>query len=231
MRKKSSDSRGGFSALEMTIAVMILSLLAGSLSLALQRMRGMTGSSSAQATLQDSAERALKRIALDLSRSGQVTLLGDSFPHLFDDGAATGAFAAHAHPPAAQSAVPGDPDFGPNREIVFVAPQEADPEGTYGRDVPDIDANGRLIWAATQFSYVVSTGADGVNRLERRTAAAAPIAIASNVERVVFDDNASSGFVIPLDSVRVRLFFRKVDAQGVLHRHQAEQIIKLRNGV
>ncbi|HUR29337.1 MAG TPA: hypothetical protein VM509_14205 [Planctomycetota bacterium] len=231
MRHRKIDARGGFSALELTIAVMLLALLAGSLSLALQRMRGMTGSSSARATLQDSAERALKKISTDLSRSGQLTLLGDKFPYLFDEGAATGAFAAHAHAPATHHAAAGDPDFGPNREVVFVAPRESDPEGTYGDDVPDIDASGRLIWDAAQFSYVVVTGADGANRLERRTNAASPVTIASNVERVVFDDNASSGFVIPVDSVRVRLFFRKVDAQGVLHRHQAEQIIKLRNGV
>ena len=51
------------------------------------------------------------------------------------------------------------------------------------------------------------------------------------LERIQFDDTTSSGFVLPVDTVRVRLFFRKVDGDGTLHRYSAEQIIKMRNGV
>ncbi len=223
--------RAGFSALEMMIAVMLLSILAGSLTLVLKHMRELTLSSDAQSTMQNAAERAMKRIAGDMSRSGVVTLLGNNYPYLFDDGAATGAFAIHAHPAAAHQAVAGDPDFGPTREIVFAEPQENDLPGTYGNDVPDIDASANMIWDTVEFSYVLTTGPDGVNYLQRCIDGANPITIASNVERVVFDDNASSGFVLPVDSVRVRLYFRKVDAQGALNRCFAEQIIKLRNGV
>jgi hypothetical protein len=223
--------RAAFSALEMTIAVMLLSLLAGALTFAITHMRGLTTTSNAQALLQDSAERAMKRIVGDLSRSGAITLGGAVYPYLFDDGNAVGLFAAHAHAPATHHAVAGDPDFGPTREIVFALPQESDMPGTFGNDVPDIDANANLIWDAVDYSYVLVTGVDGVNYLQRCTDGASPITIATNVERVTFDDNTSAGFVLPVDSVRVRLFFRKVDATGTLHRYTAEQIIKMRNGV
>ena len=223
--------RSGFSVLEMMIAVTLLSLLAGSLSLVIMRMRSIAATSSSQSALQDSAERAMKLIVGDLSRSGAIMLAGDTYPYLFDDGAASGAFAAHAHAAAQHHAVAGNTDFGPTREIVFALPQESDPPGTYGNDVPDIDANSNLIWDVVEYSYVLVTGVDGINYLQRRTNGAAPVTIASNVERVVFDDNASSGFVLPVGSVRVRMFFRKVDSSGVLHRYNAEQIIKLRNGV
>ncbi len=231
--RKSIRNRGraGFSVLELMISVTLLSLLVGALSISLSQMRSLTSTSESQATLQDSAERAMKRIVADLSRSGALALAGDTYPHLFDDGAATGSFAIHAHAPAVHQAVAGDADFGPSREIVFVLPRESDPPGTYGNDVPDIDANANLIWDTVEYSYVLVTGADGVNRLQRRSDAGAPVDIASNLERVVFDDNASSGFAIPIDSVRIRLFFRRFDAKGVLHRYRAEQIVKLRNGI
>ncbi|HUR29334.1 MAG TPA: hypothetical protein VM509_14190 [Planctomycetota bacterium] len=217
--------------LEMMIAVGILSLLAGSLTIAVQRMRRMTTSSTARATLQDSAERALRSIARDLSRSGELVIGGVNYPYLFEDGDATGVFAVHAHAPATHHAVAGEPDFGVNREIVFALPQESDLPGSYGNDVPDIDASANMVWDPVVFSYVVVTGPDGVTALQRRSDGANPVTIATNVERVAFDDNLNSGFVLPVNSIRVRLFFRKLDAQGVLHRYGVEQIVKLRNGV
>lgn len=224
-------NRGGFSVLEMMISVTLLSLLAGSLTMIIVRMRSIAVTSSSQSTLQDSAERAMRLIVGDLSRSGAITLVGNNYPYLFDDGAAVAPFTVHAHAAAVHHAVAGSPDFGPTREIVFALPQESDAPGTYGNDVPDIDANANLIWDVVEYSYVLVTGVDGINYLQRRTAGAAPVTIASNVERVVFDDNASSGFVLPVDSVRVQLFFRKLDSSGVLHRYSAEQVIKMRNGV
>ncbi|HTF89003.1 MAG TPA: prepilin-type N-terminal cleavage/methylation domain-containing protein [Planctomycetota bacterium] len=223
--------RSGFSALEMMVAVTLLSILAGSLTMAIKHMRNLTSSSSVQSTLQLSAERAMKRIAADLSRSGTIAMPGGNVPFRFDDGNPITFFQNHAHAPAQHHAVAGDSDFGPSTELVFAQPQENDLPGSYGNDVPDIDANADLIWDAVEFSYVLITGPDGINYLQRRTDAANPVTIASNVERVVFDDQISSGNVLPVESLRVRLFFRKLDAQGVLHRHSVEQIIKLRNGV
>jgi prepilin-type N-terminal cleavage/methylation domain-containing protein len=217
-------SKGGFTLLELVVSFAILALLSVALSGALSGMNGLATGSSAGAQIQDAGERAMRLIRKDLQRSGFTTTAA-SYPYLFLDGAANAPFAGHAHAPPTHHAKPGDPDYGPNREIVFLQPQDADQD-----DVPDIDANGELIWDATEFSYVLITGVDGVNYLQRRIDGVAPRTIASNVERVTFDDNTTSGFAVPLDAVRVRLYFRKRDSRGVLHRHLCEAIVKLRNG-
>lgn len=79
-------------------------------------------------------------------------------------------------------------------------------------------------------SLVVNTRPDGFNYLEQRTNGGAPRTLARHVERVVFDDAASSGFQIPLGSVRVRLFFRRTDGRGNLIRYRNEAVVNLRNG-
>lgn len=219
-------ARSAFTVLEMLISLTLLGLLAGALTEALQTMRGLSNASNTQSTIQSAAEHALKLICGDLKRSGFVTVGGIDYPYLFDNGVVVPPFGAHAHPPALKDAVVGDADFGPNREIVFLQPRDNDVN-----DIPDLDAAGNLIWNPTEFSYIVRTGPDGVNYLQRRSNGAAPRTIASHIERIAFDSNASTGFVLPINSVRVRIFFRRVDAKGVLHRYAVESTCKLRNGI
>jgi prepilin-type N-terminal cleavage/methylation domain-containing protein len=214
--------RRGFTIIEMAISLTILGLFAGMLVHSLQRMQGLSNASSARSQLQDSGERALKQIGLDLKRSGFVTQFGLPYPGIFLNGAAP---APHAHPPAQTLAQPGDPDFGPSREIIFLQPADADGDG-----IPDLDANGNLIWDPREFSYVVITGPDGVNYLERRIDGAQPRMIARNVERIDFEDSTLSG-TVPLLCVRVRIFYRKVDQNGTMHMHSAESLVRLRNWI
>jgi len=169
-------------------------------------------------------ERAFARIIADLRRSGSVTVGANNYPYLFDDGNAGGTFAAHSHAPAQHEAQAGDPDFGSTREIVFALPADAD-----GNGVPDTDAAGNLVWGAAESSYVLVTRATGVNALERRTNAAQPEAVATYVERVAFDTNATD-ITIPLDAVRVRIYFRLQEPNGFLYRNFVETVVKLRNG-
>jgi len=214
-------ARAGFTLLEVVISAAILFLLAGTLVGALESMRGLTAASEVRSGLQDAGERALARIVADMRRSGFTP----NYPYLFDDGNAVGAFAAHAHAPAAKHAKPGQPDFGPSREIVFLQPADGDGDG-----IPDIDPTGNLVWDAQEFSYVLTTGADGINRLERRIDAANPRNVASHVERILFEDSASTGFAIPLEALRVTIFLRQRDEKGTVQRHQAEAVVRLRNG-
>jgi hypothetical protein len=115
-------------------------------------------------------------------------------------------------------------DFGPNREIVFLQPADAD-----GNAVPDVGADGNLVWSPNEISYVVVTGADGVNYLQRRVNAGQPLRIASHVERVVFDDQITSGFAIPPRSIRVQIFFREPDEEGSLIRYSTQALTRMRN--
>jgi hypothetical protein len=134
--------------------------------------------------------------------------------------------AVHAHAPAAKLAQPGDPDFGPNHEIVFVIPDDANGDG-----VPDIDANGDIVWSTDQISYVLVTRADGNNYVERRRNGVNNQKVVMNVERLVFDDTTSSGggAAVQVDTVRIQIHLRQVDPQGLVHRYVAQTSLRLRN--
>jgi len=227
-------TRAGFTMVEVAIAATILILIAGSLITALDGLRGVTITGSSQTKLQAAGERALTSIIADIKRSGAVVQGGNNYPFIFEAGDASetvfgvpiGGFGVHTHAPAAKAAQPGDLDFGANREMVFLQPADANADGR-----PDLDVNGALIWDAREFSYVVVTGAvDGRNYLQRRTDGVAPRTVASGVERLVLDDSASSGFAIPLDSIRVQLFLRDVDEKGITHRYTAQAVVRMRNG-
>jgi len=222
---RAKDRRAGFTLLDLLIGVMLLLILVGGLTQSLAGMSRNATYASLDGELQSQAERALRMIIAGLRVSGFATMGGDAYPHLFLDGDAQMAYAANAHAPATHTAGSGDADFGPSREIVFLQPADADQDNR-----PDIDGNGRLVWSPSQFSYVLVTRADGVNVLQRRIDGLAPREVAQHVERVAFDDNTTSMNQVPLDAIRVRIWFRKLDDQGALHRYFTEAVVKLRNG-
>ena len=43
--------------------------------------------------------------------------------------------------------------------------------------------------------------------------------------------NNAFNFAIPLSAVRIRIFLRQVDSQGVVHRYQTDATVQLRNGL
>jgi prepilin-type N-terminal cleavage/methylation domain-containing protein len=234
-RRHARGPGGGFTLFEMLIAVVILLALAGSLTTALHGQKGLTTAGDTDARLQEAGERILKSILTDMKRSGMVTL-GNAYPFLFNEGDATAdwqgvatpGFAAHAHPPPAHAAQPGDPDFGVTREIVFVLPQDAD-----GDQVPDVDPNGQLLWGPNELSYVLVTRADGINYLERRVDGANGRVVGMFVERIAFDTNASTQLSpdpVPLGSIQVQVFLRQVDQQGLVHRYVARGLVRMLNG-
>ena len=217
--------RAGFALLELMIGVMILLVLVATLTQSLRSLSQGTAVTDVDGDLQTQAERALRSIIGSLKPSGFVTVGGNTFPYLFQDGNATGAYAASAHAAPNHTAAADDADFGPNREIVFVQPADAD-----GDNRPDLDAGGQMVWSTDQCAYVVVARRDGSNVLQKRVNGGAGRMVASHVERVTFDDNTSSGFQVPLRAIRVRIWLRERDAHGSLHRYFTEAVVKLRNG-
>lgn len=224
-RSRPARRRAGTTIIELAIGASLLLLLVGTLTETLRSLKRGTVDAGIDSQFQAQGQLALRTIVDDLKRSGFATVGGNDFPNLFLDGDAQGAFAAHAHVPAVHAAVAGDPDFGPSREMVFLQPADVDDD-----DRPDLDGAGRLVWSADQFSYVLVTRNDGVNVLERRINGGAGRRIVHHVERITFDDNTTSVGVVPLRAIRVRIWFRRLDERGALHRLFVEAVVNLRNG-
>lgn len=213
---------------EMAISITILAILSGALAQSVEGVRNLTVSSNRRSTLQVMGNRALLDIVQDLKNSGNVTIGGLEYPYLFVPGNAIPAFQAHDHVAAVSNGAAGDADFGNSREIVFRIFDWA-PDAVTGEMEPNVSVDGALIWDAAEISYRLTTRADGTNYLERLVNGANPRIIAHHVERVVFDDDESSGFEIPLGSIRVRLWMRDVDGTGQVQRYFTETVVALTN--
>ncbi|MBK9388120.1 MAG: type II secretion system protein [Planctomycetes bacterium] len=227
MRNRRAGANAGFTLTEMLIAATILIGLAGVIAGTMGGLSTMTFSGSVQNQLQDMGERSLSAILDDLRRSGWVTRDGQVYPAFIEDGQTEQSWLLqHRHLPPLRSAHRGEPDFGPSREPVFVLPADADRNNR-----PDVDINtGELSWDTRHFSYVLVPGPNGHNVLERRIDGGMPQVIAHHVERFTVEDAAETGFEVPLKALRVRLWFRKQDSGGVVHRHRVEAVVQLRNG-
>ncbi len=221
--------RVGATVLEVAISSLLMLMTAGATVRSVMDMKGAATITSASTKLTEQGERALARIIDDLRRSGFVAVGGRTYPHLFEDGIAGFDFAAHGHVPAEQSVSAEDPDYVTPRSIVFLQPADDDPVGTAGHGRPDVDVNGRLVWGAAEFSYLV-VSVNGRNQLQRRTNGGSPRVIASDVEWVRFDDAATPGVDLPANALRVRLALRTVDAQGRVVTWNGDATVRLRNG-
>jgi len=224
---KSSGKSAGFTFTEMMISATILVGLAGIIAGTMGGLSTMTVSGSVQNQLQDMAERALSSILDDLRKSGWVTKDSHVFPAFFEDGAPEPEWLQpHAHLAPIRTARLGEVDYGPSREIVFLAPADSDNDNR-----PDVDMNtGQMAWDTRHFSYVLVPGPNGHNQLERRIDGGMPQVVAHHVERMTIEDSEATLFEIPLKAVRVRLWLRKNDSGGVIHRHRVEAVVQLRNG-
>jgi prepilin-type N-terminal cleavage/methylation domain-containing protein len=223
----------GFTFVEISIAMTILVIVLSALAWAIDGMRGLAESAQERSSLQTAGQAALLEIMSDLSRSGVTTqavdvdgdLVDVRFPVIYEGGDPGEEFPDHVHAPAVENAAPGEPDFGRDREILFLLPRDADADRR-----PDLDEDGNLLWGAQVISYVLVTRQDGSNYLERRVDGAAPRIVARFVERVLFEDAANAAYEIPLGSVRVRIFLRKLDAFGHVQRYFTEAVVALKNG-
>jgi len=228
-RSQRAHGRSGTTIVEIAIASTVLLMTAGATITAISDMRGAALIATTSSQLSEKGERAMAQIIEDLARSGVATRDGNVYPHLFDNGDADTAFDHHDYVCATQAAEPGDPDYVVTRSIVFLQPADNDPLGDPEHGRPDVDANGRLVWDASEFSYVVVT-INGRNYLQRLTDAGSPATICSDVEWIRFDDSTTPGVNTPLDALRVRLGLRAVDGDGRALTWTSSAVVRLRNG-
>jgi hypothetical protein len=117
----------------------------------------------------------------------------------------------------------GGPD-GQSRLAVYRLPELTEDPGTR-RTTAVLDEDGERVW--DERSFRLELGDDG--RLLRTADGEQPVTIARHVRRIVVDDNASSGYTVPLDALRVRMDFARTDGSGRSLRLSREWTVQLRN--
>jgi len=225
------QSRRGLSLVDLAISLTIFFVVVGSYTRAVSSIRTETAGGSVRSSLAGAGNRAIRRIVDDIRYSGFVTVGGDDYPYVFTNGDADGAFDDLDHPaplmiPNEAGAAPANagPALPVAREVVFLLPDDADADGR-----PDLDADGWARWGGELISYVlVPDGAS--NRIERHVDGVRDRTIARNVSSMLIDTPESSGFVVPLGCVRVRITLSDFDADGRRLDHEVEALVRLRNG-
>ena len=230
MRQRQTRRRG-FQMVDLAISLTIFFVVVGSFTRAISSVQSEVSSSSARTSLARAGNRALRAIVDDIRYSGFATVAGNDFPHVFTNGDAAAPFDAHDH--AVPVVVPDSPSdaivaAGPgaivSREAIFLLPSDAN-----GAGPPDLDANGQARWGNAEVSYVLVP--DGTsNRIERRVDGVQDETIARNVSALFIDTPASSGFVVPLGCMRVRITLTSFNDDGQRLDHAVESVVRLRNG-
>ncbi len=221
-------TRGGFTVLEMMIAMTVLLLLFGSIAQSMGSMQRLQTSGSTESRLQRESERALSAVIADLRLAGRVEVPGTGlFPHVFTDGTPDPGFSDwHAHEPAPKTAELGDADFGADDGLILLLPQDFDGDGN--PDVSNVDNS--LLWGlGAEVSYTRQAQADGRNVLLRTVTDEVPRVIARDLEWIELTPGDALNLDVPLGCVRVRLFFRARSSTGVVHRARAEATVRMRN--
>jgi len=255
-------SQSGMTLIEVTLVASILAIMALMLVKSAQAMGRSTNRGNTRALLQLQGQRALQAIIDDLGSASVRTVNAKNFPYVYVGATASYPFEAHTHSLPTMAAIPGDADFGPLQEVVFVLPSDLDGDGRPDMDVdldgtPELDGNRDgilsenfddlngiwfpsqnsidpitgVVWGHDEYSVVLTTSPDGVNRLERRVngSEASARVIATHVERIQVDTPDTCQWTIPLNSVRVQLFFRRKDSRGTLFSYRAEVVVALKN--
>jgi hypothetical protein len=209
-------SVAGMTLVEAILSLAIFSSVLMSLGLVL-RWREANTLEMEEAALSVDLHEALAAMTSELSLSGFTP--DGVYPHLFEDGVPGDDFAAHAH---AAPEAPLSIGVTPSRDVVFVLPDDADEDG-----VPDLDADGSLIWATEERSVVIVPDADGMNRVELRIDGARSRVIARHAESLVVDDSSAVG--VPLGCLRLRLALSR-SVGGRRLSAAAERTVRLLNG-
>lgn len=209
-------SLAGMTLVEAILSLAIFSSVLLSLGLVL-RWREANTLQMEEAALSVDLHEALAAMTSELTLSGFTR--DGVYPYLFEDGVPGDGFAAHAH---AAPEAPVSIGVTPSREVVFVLPDDADGDG-----VPDLDADGSLVWATEERSLVILPDATGMNRVELRIDGGRTRVLARNAESLVVDDSSAVG--VPLGCLRLRLTL-SLDVGGRRLSAAAERTVRLLNG-
>ncbi len=186
LKKQRCAGRQGFSLIEALMSSFIFCALLAALYAAMADADRMKKVQDTYARMDMDARRALLQMSTELRMSGRVANPAPgqpSFPYTFVNGGALGTYNPRArHSPANINVDSSSPAYGDNVEISFLIPHDNDGDGLLTSS-----ATGKIEWSEYHVSYVIVTGPDGINRLERWEDGTRTDVIAMYAERVVFD--------------------------------------------
>ena len=217
-----ASKSAGFTLLEAAISITLFGTVMMGFAMAVDSLRRDEKAANADFQLARDGFAALERVGQELERTG----LRAGYPQFFDDGSVGGSFASleHMAPDISQEATArGEPT---SREIVFQVPADADGDGW-----PDLVGSDSIAWQPVDVAFVLVPDGNGLNELRRIASDGSNRRITGNVEQVLFESPADTGFAIPLDSVRVRITVaNRTASHGRVSRRTFQAVYQMHNG-
>jgi len=215
----------GHSLLETMCVVGILALVTLALLTLFSTSNSLFRAGNVSADVEEQGRIALMNIADEIKEAGFFTDpdSGESYPYIFPEGQPESPFWEYYHTPAQHQAEPGTPAYGPTREIVFRMAEDLDGDG-----YKTASDTGEIEWGPDEIAYVLVTGPDGVNQVERRVNNGPGQIIARYVERLCFDD-INTDATVPYGQIKVTLHMRKTTSDGRVVKASYSTLVRMRN--
>jgi len=220
-------ARAGLSLVEVLVSAMLLVLFSTAVLSAMTSATIAYSTERTFAAMQMDGRRALRAVAAELRMAGNIPNDAPGqpqYPYVFEDGKALGTFNhPNRHDPAAQHVPSGSGAFGECREICFLIPEDIDGDGLLTDG-----ATGDIEWCDEDIAFVLITGDDGINRLQRWVDGAETDTLAMFVERVTFDTIRTDP-TIAWDEVVITIYMARPARTGVWLQVQESTTVKMRN--
>lgn len=226
LRRKRNKKRSGFSLVEALMSSLIFVALLVAVYGALGDAESFSGVQGTYAKMQMDARKVLDKFAFELRMTGWVdnaVPTDPSYPYIFTNGVATGAYAPESHVPPAQHVGATSPAFGPVREIVFKIPQDLDGDGLL-----TAASTGDIEWSTYDVSYVLETDAAGINVLYRRENQVVTEILARYVERITFD-TIETDMSIGMNEIVITVYMARPTPKGLWLETNLSTCVTMRN--
>ena len=225
MRKHQHNSQSGVTMVEMMLSVSLLTIISATMLESLVRFQEAGQAVTQEYTLERRSADVAMRVTKDLGRSGFTMIDGQTFPVIADTGEAdnmlnvVNAFDLDLGFQDAEA----NEGRGDSHELVFCLPDDADGDGW-----PDT-VGSQPAWSPNLITYYLRPSTNGRNDLVREQQNGRLEVLCRGVAQFEVETPEDTGFVIPLDSIRMTLTLASEDG-GQQFEKTTQEVIQLRNG-
>ncbi len=203
---------GGFSLIELVFSVSIFGMIASAFVMTTRASGRTADTQGAVFDLESELSEVQDTLRRELRRSGYAVHAGTAYPQISDAGE-TSDF-KHT----------GAPDAAVAREIVYVAPADANND-----DWPDLDSQNRVVWEADVRAVLIRPIADGFHELILARTDGTERVLSRRALALDFATSADTGFAIPLRAATYTVTLGR-RSRGLLIERTAAGSVALLNG-